>query len=245
MKNQLKKCSKCLEIKPFKDFRPLTIHGGRFNRCLSCEQKELDYNNYLKLNNLKCCTKCNKEKTLDNFKDCGDKRARLKYLDGKYSYCIECSFIYFKSYRTGENEEKYKQKRAKIREDNRETTREYAKNRAQSRKFKTLAIVHNGRAKREFNDNNIVTPWQLFHLAHKQELKCAISGQKLTNENISLDHKIAMSQGGKNSIDNLQLVTFDVNIMKRAYNQDKFLKLIDLISFYQASKRLKGHWKQT
>lgn len=226
MNNTNRKCNQCNEIKPIENFTRYSCKGYS-KQCDTCRKKEDDYNAYLNLNGLKLCSKCNKEKSINNFKKCNDKRARLKYKDGLYSYCTDCSYLYFQNYKkTPKQVKEYRLK-------NKERIRKYHNKRAVSRKFKTMVIVNNGRAKRDFNLDEKITAWDLWHLAHRQKLICPISGRKLTNDNISLDHKIALSQNGTNLINNIQLLDYEVNIMKNSHSQNDFLKLIELIYLHQ------------
>src|ERR1035437_1488563 len=62
----------------------------------------------------------------------------------------------------------------------------------------------------------------LWRLAKKQKLVCALTGDKLTTENISLDHIILQSKGGTNDITNFQLVTKRANIIKNDMSMNEF-----------------------
>jgi len=87
--------------------------------------------------------------------------------------------------------------------------------------FKRLANYNNKRS------NHKVTPFELWCLAKKQKLICAITGEKLTLENISVDHIIPISKNGSNHISNLQLVTRRSNLIKND------MDMIELFSFCQ------------
>jgi 5-methylcytosine-specific restriction endonuclease McrA len=49
--------------------------------------------------------------------------------------------------------------------------------------------------------------------------------EKLTNENISVDHIIPKSKGGSNKKENIRLVHKDANLAKRALSDAEFLGL--------------------
>ena len=68
--------------------------------------------------------------------------------------------------------------------------------------------------KRGYEASEIIKPINLWGIAKKQKCKCAISGIKLTKNNISVDHIIPLSKGGKNTLANIQFVENHVNIMK-------------------------------
>jgi 5-methylcytosine-specific restriction endonuclease McrA len=62
----------------------------------------------------------------------------------------------------------------------------------------------------------------LWRMAKKQALCCPISGEKLTRENISLDHIIPIANGGTNALSNLRLVTLKVNTAKHTMSDAEF-----------------------
>ena len=127
---------------------------------------------------------------------------------------------------------KYKQKQKKryqkIREQNRiKKLLRYSKSPYYQKKmgyqrykchtFGVIAKYTNGRCK-----IGKVTAQDLWSLAKKQGLHCPISGEKLTTENISIDHIKALSKGGTNALDNLRLVTRAVNTAKHTMSDAEF-----------------------
>ena len=80
----------------------------------------------------------------------------------------------------------------------------------------------------------------LYNCYHKQEGKCALSGQKMTwltgqgkvDTNISLD-RIDPERGYEP--DNIQLITYRCNIMKHDLKEDALFKLVNMI---ETTKRL-------
>lgn len=71
----------------------------------------------------------------------------------------------------------------------------------------------------------LILPTDLYRIAKKQKLRCALTGEKLTNENISVDHIIPRSRGGTNVPDNLRLVILNANIARQALSDSDFLEL--------------------
>jgi hypothetical protein len=69
-----------------------------------------------------------------------------------------------------------------------------------------------------------ITPFDLWKLAKKQKLLCPISKEKLTTENMSIDHKIPLKRGGKNDLSNLQLTTKQVNVAKHTLTDLEFIE---------------------
>lgn len=57
----------------------------------------------------------------------------------------------------------------------------------------------------------------------KQALYCPISGEKLTRENISIDHIIPLTKGGTNAVNNLRFVTLKVNTAKHIMSDIEFV----------------------
>jgi len=79
-----------------------------------------------------------------------------------------------------------------------------------------------------------VKSFDLWCLAKKQKLICALTGDRLTAENVSLDHIIPQSKGGTNDITNLQLVTKRANIIKNDMSMNEV---------YLCCKKIVGHLK--
>ena len=73
-----------------------------------------------------------------------------------------------------------------------------------------------------------ITALDLWNIAKKQKLICPLTGEKLTCENISVDHIVPTSKGGANTPSNIQLVTNHANTIKN--NMD----LTELLHFCQA-----------
>ena len=80
------------------------------------------------------------------------------------------------------------------------------------------------------NTKNKATAKQLMELIVSQEYRCALSGVLLTPATAALDHKLAVSAGGSDAIDNLQWVSQDVNRAKGAIEQDAFITMCRLVA---------------
>lgn len=109
--------------------------------------------------------------------------------------------------------------------------REYADKHRKLHPFKKLA----SRLLAEKGWN--VNPIELWKLAKRQQLICPISGRRLTSQNISVDHIIALTVGGKNELSNIQLTTKEVNVAKHILATNDFIKLCEDITNYQKVKR--------
>lgn len=110
------------------------------------------------------------------------------------------------------------------------------KNRRKIHRLKEFVHNLNTDSKRR-NLPERIEAYQLWGILKKQKLICPISGIKLTNENISLDHIIPKSKGGRNTLDNIQFVTIDVNQAKRAHLVSDFLELVNKIYLFNEKKK--------
>ena len=68
-------------------------------------------------------------------------------------------------------------------------------------------------------------PFDFWKMAKRQKLICPLTGRKLSSENISVDHIIPLSKGGKNSIDNFRLVDKYANLARLNHTDEEFFKL--------------------
>ena len=99
--------------------------------------------------------------------------------------------------------------------------RERKRKHRQRRKFFHLASVQNNRFKHE----NKITAFDLWKIAHSQRLICPLTGDRLTNKNISVDHIVPQSKGGKNVISNIRLTTKDINWFKRTMTDEELKEI--------------------
>jgi hypothetical protein len=72
-----------------------------------------------------------------------------------------------------------------------------------------------------------VTREQLHNLLHKQNFKCALTGQSLNWKTASLDR---IDSNKAYDIDNIQWMLSEVNYMKRVLTQDRFIELCKLVA---------------
>jgi 5-methylcytosine-specific restriction endonuclease McrA len=84
-----------------------------------------------------------------------------------------------------------------------------------------------------------IQPFDLWKLAKKQKLVCAISGRRLTAENLSIDHIIPMVNGGSTEIHNMQLVDYYANLAKFTLTMDELYSLCEDILNYKKLNGLK------
>lgn len=70
-----------------------------------------------------------------------------------------------------------------------------------------------------------ISRWELARLFIRQKGLCRLTGEKLTRENISLDHIVPKIRGGSVGIENLSFVTKEVNIAKNKLLDNEFVEL--------------------
>lgn len=66
---------------------------------------------------------------------------------------------------------------------------------------------------------------QLLKLIESQEFRCALTGRQLEPDTASVDHAYPVSQGGTNTIANLQVLHTDVNQAKGTMNPETFVEM--------------------
>lgn len=87
---------------------------------------------------------------------------------------------------------------------------EYQRNRTKQRKFLKLSENAND----SYGNREKIFAFDLYKIAKRQKLLCALTNEKLTVENCSVDHIIPKSKGGRNIVSNIRLVTLNVNRAK-------------------------------
>ena len=142
------------------------------------------------------------------------------------------------------NKNKIKQYRRKhyrkyIKKYKQESRKYYRKNKQYIRQqeikhpFRRLASNANFRYK-----DSKITPFDLWKIAKKQKLRCALTNEKLTLENISLDHVIPKSKGGLNIISNLRLILHPINIARQNMTDERFVNMCKSVVDYSRWKNL-------
>ena len=70
----------------------------------------------------------------------------------------------------------------------------------------------------------------------EQQGRCAVSGLRLTPENVSIDHILPVIKGGTHDLSNLRLVVWGVNDAIGALEDAEFIKLCIQVADYQWSR---------
>lgn len=78
-------------------------------------------------------------------------------------------------------------------------------------------------------------PIDFWKLAKLQKMICPLTGRRLSSENISVDHIVPLSKGGKNLIDNFRLVDKHANLARLNYTDEEFFQLCQDIIQHQNS----------
>jgi 5-methylcytosine-specific restriction endonuclease McrA len=112
----------------------------------------------------------------------------------------------------------------------RKTVNEYAKSYREKHPFRIMANMANSRC------NEKITATELFGIAKRQKMLCILTGEKLSRSNISLDHIMPRSLGGKNTKSNIRLITLQANMAKGNMLDDDFINLCQKIVSHSKSK---------
>lgn len=78
------------------------------------------------------------------------------------------------------------------------------------------------------------TAENLMGLIKLQEYRCQLSGLLLEPSTAALDHKIPISSGGLDSIENLQWVNSDVNKAKGSMSQEAFIAMCKRVASWNS-----------
>lgn len=119
------------------------------------------------------------------------------------------------------NPSAYREHLEKLKKRSKEWREKYSKIRILTR----MAWRVNGRCKK-----GSITGFDLWRVAKKQKLMCALTSEKLTAENISVDHIIPKKNGGTNDVSNLRLVTIYANRAKSDLTDKEFLILCENVT---------------
>jgi 5-methylcytosine-specific restriction endonuclease McrA len=72
---------------------------------------------------------------------------------------------------------------------------------------------------------------KLKELLEWQQFRCSLSGRKLTPKNAEADHIVPIKHGGENQMENIQILTTEVNRAKGTMGQQEFVQMCrDVVS---------------
>lgn len=84
--------------------------------------------------------------------------------------------------------------------------------------------------RRRKSRNGELSVADLSEMLEQQRYRCALTGDRLTPENLALDHIVPISEGGGFDVENSQLVTRDANRAKHTMSQSDFVQLCKNVS---------------
>jgi 5-methylcytosine-specific restriction endonuclease McrA len=116
-------------------------------------------------------------------------------------------------------------------EKNKDRVRSNKRNHAKRRAFWALCKASNCR----YEDR--LTPWDLWKIAHRQKMVCPLTGEKLTRDNISVDHIVPRSKGGKNVPSNVRLTTKEINWFKRTMTDEELLVMCRTVVSHMSNNK--------
>lgn len=221
---QPKVCYTCKRTLRLVDFhRDKRRPDGRAPNCSECVKTT-----YLRSglqrpreNELRTCCKCKTERPVSDF---ARDRSRA---DGIGVRCKPCGKAYYAA-----NASTIQQKHKEWKDRNYDKMKIYWQDRTENRFFYARAKNHCGSG-----DRKVVLlerAIEISRLWKKQHGVCAVTGRRLDRENAQLDHVIARTNGGDDSIGNLRWVHRDVNYAKRDLTDQAFLQLcLDVVVYHQ------------
>jgi 5-methylcytosine-specific restriction endonuclease McrA len=131
-----------------------------------------------------------------------------------------------------DNKEKIREYQTNYYKDLQRRQRYYKNRRAWKKLHGLQVIAWRLNAKHKTN----YTATQLFGLVKKQKRRCALTGRRLTFDNISVDHIIPVKNGGTSEIENLRFVINEANMAKGILNDAELVSLCrDIIEHYDKS----------
>lgn len=235
-------CIKCKEWKPYIDFHKHAKRGTQAT-CKACrhsvrhlQQRSTARNYSPPIEGVKRCRKCGLEKAVTEFYGCSASP------DGLHWYCKLCALAYRKAqyHRTrpprkpGMTPEQRKQRRRELyaarRSDMHEQNRRnYAKHREQRKvavklwasknRERVRIYFHTRRAlKRQLGGRFTAADWQA--LKARYNYQCLCCHKQEPEIELTIDHVIPISQGGRNDASNIQPLCRSCNSSKSARHID-------------------------
>lgn len=74
---------------------------------------------------------------------------------------------------------------------------------------------------------------ELYKWLNIDEYKCYYSNEILTIDNLTIDHKIPLSRGGTNELNNLCICSRKMNTIKGQLTEEEFNELLELVSKWE------------
>ena len=236
-----KKCNKCGEILHISKFyKKQTGKYGVDSICKKCQNNQnKEYGKKYKENNKDKIKKYNKEYKKNN------KDKILKYHKEYNKEYYEDNKEYYKEYRE-DNKDKIREYNKKYYEDNKEYYKEYYEEYYENNPEKFF----NQRVKRRIKENtqgNGITNEQWYEMMEFFNWECAYSGIQLTKDKRTIDHIVALDNGGEHEIWNCIPCYASYNYSKHTKNmldwylQQEYFNVERLTKIYEW--RIYAYWK--
>lgn len=132
-----------------------------------------------------------------------------------------------------EQYEKTKQSWKTYYETNKHTQRyKEARSKKQKKYYYDHPFVRIAKSLKKRDKSSTLTKFDIWKIARRQKLKCALTGRKLINSNISPDHIVPLSKGGTTSLENIRLVIKEVNLCRQTLSDIDFIEMCkDVVKF--------------
>lgn len=90
-------------------------------------------------------------------------------------------------------------------------------------------------SKRRIRGREVLTLEELREILHRQNFRCALTGERLTPSNFALDHIVPITDGGEFTAANSQLVLKSVNRAKNTMSERDFIEMCRQVAFHRQS----------
>jgi len=200
-KNGLKICALCHEEKSLEVFWKNNFYSDGYNdRCKECEK--IRYKNNHSEVEFQVCNKCEENKSVDNYHNDSSRK------NGKYVYCKSCVKKSLDvNARNKRQREWYRRNRKEIIEKSKQWANDNKEKRRHiSREYRARRIGWIGDEHIEYDK------W--LDLCKKYNNKCLRCGK--SSDNLTQDHIVPLSKGGRHIIENIQPLCFSCNSSKNA-----------------------------
>ena len=93
-------------------------------------------------------------------------------------------------------------------------------------------FIRIAKAIKKGDKTSLLNKFDIWKIAKRQRLICALTGRKLTYDNMSPDHIIPLSKNGTSTIENIRLVIKEVNLCRQTLTDDEFVKIcMDVVKY--------------
>ena len=179
------------------------------------------------------CTRCSTYKTWDSF------RKNAKSKTGYQEACKQCV-----KEKRGKRDLKKEKSNEKLK---REALKKIDPFLVKARDLRSRLLARFSKDQTAYKQTTPTTV-ELYEWLKKHDLVCAYSGQQLTIDSITVDHRTPIARSGTNELDNLAICSHHMNTAKGSMTEYEFRMLLDLVKTWEDGgasllRRLKqGHF---